>query len=447
MCSFEKCQFRKEKKGQKGVGLPVLFDIKCKMYSVFLRFPLQSFARNLNIYTYSIPLILGVIVALIVANAAPHWYEYWIEEHLFFGKFTFAWFVENIFMVFFFGTAGIEIVHALSPGGALNPIKKAVTPLMATLGGVLGPAGLFLLLNHFFGHPDWSNGWGICTATDIALAWLFAKLVFGKDHPAVSFLLLLAVADDAIGLAIIAIFYPTPGQPIRPIFLLLVLAGMLVAFLFRKLKVKTYWPYILVAGILCWLGLFKTGVSPALSLVFVVPFLPNSKKEFEALEKFGKETTLTKFEHNVGPIVDYGLFFFGFSMAGVRFSVMSALTFIVMISLIVGKMFGISLFTFIFGHGFKFGLPKGMSNLDVIVAGIVGGTGLTVALFVTNAAYTDIAIQGAAKMGALFSVAAGIFAFLIHTIFRPIFAKADAEVVLEEEAYEKLHEGADNKEA
>ncbi len=88
-----------------------------------------------------------------------------------------------------------------------------------------------------------------------------------------------------------------------------------------------------------------------------------------------------------------------------------------------------------------------MSNLDVIVAGIVGGTGLTVALFVTNAAYTDIAIQGAAKMGALFSVAAGIFAFLIHTIFRPIFAKADAEVVLEEEAYEKLHEGADNKEA
>ena len=50
-------------------------------------------------------------------------------------------------------------------------------------------------------------------------------------------------------------------------------------------------------------------------------------------------------------------------------------------------------------------------------------------------------------MGALFSVAAGIFAFLIHTIFRPIFAKADAEVVLEEEAYEKLHEGADNKEA
>ena len=399
------------------------------------------------IRAYSIPLILGVLVALLVANVAPHWYEYWIEEHLFFGKFTFAWFVENVFMVLFFGTAGIEIVHALSPGGALNPIKKAVTPLMATLGGVLGPAGLFLLLNHFFGHPDWSNGWGICTATDIALAWLFAKLVFGKDHPAVSFLLLLAVADDAIGLAIIAIFYPTPGQPIRPLFLLLVLAGMLVSFAFKKLKVKSYWPYILIGGILCWLGLFKTGVSPALSLVFVVPFLPNNKKEFEALEKFGRETTLTKFEHNVSPIVDYGLFFFGFAMAGVRFSVMSALTFIVMISLIVGKMLGISFFTFVFGHGFKFGLPKGMSNLDVIVAGIVGGTGLTVALFVTNAAYTDLAIRGAAKMGALFSASAGIFAFIVHTIFRPIFQRADVEATLEEEAIEKLHEEPIHKDA
>ncbi len=222
---------------------------------------------------------------------------------------------------------------------------------------------------------------------------------------------------------------------------------MLVAFAFKKLKVKSYWPYIVVGGILCWLGLFKTGVSPALSLVFIVPFLPNNKKEFEALEKFGKETTLTKFEHNVSPIVDYGLFFFGFAMAGVRFSVMSALTFIVMISLIVGKMLGISLFTFVFGHGFKFGLPKGMSNLDVIVAGIVGGTGLTVALFVTNAAYTDLAIQGAAKMGALFSASAGVFAFIVHTIFRPIFQRADIEATLEEEAIEKLHEEPIHKDA
>lgn len=389
---------------------------------------------------YSIPLIFGVLVALLVSNVAPEWYEKWIEEYKFFGAFTFAWFIENVFMVFFFGTAGIEIVHALSPGGSLNPIKKAVTPLMATLGGVLGPALLFMLFNHLFGEPIWSHGWGICTATDIALAWLFAKLVFGHDHPAVSFLLLLAVADDAIGLVIIAIFYPTPGKPIRPLFLLLVLVGMLVAFLFRKLKVRAAWPYIVVGGILCWYGLYKTGVSPALSLVFIVPFLPNNKKEFEALKKFGKETTLTKFESKVSPVVDYGLFFFGFAMAGVRFSNINRLTFIVMFSLILGKMLGISLFTFVFGHGFKFGLPKGMSNLDVILAGIIGGCGLTVALFVTQSAYTDIATQGAAKMGALFSVAAGLIAYIIHIIFRPILEKADAKAIQAEDAVNKLQD-------
>ncbi len=403
-----------------------------------------SHISNDIIRAYSLPLIFGVVVALIVANAAPHWYEYWIEEYLIFGKFTFAWFVENVFMVLFFGTAGIEIVHAVSPGGSLNPFKKAITPLVGTLGGVLCPAGLFLVLNHFFGSPEWTNGWGICTATDIALAWLFAKMVFGKDHPAVSFLLLLAVADDAIGLIIIAVFYPTPGQPIQPIYLLFVLAGMLAAFAFKKLKIKSYWPYVLVGGLLAWFGLFKTGVSPALTLVFIVPFLPNNKKEFEALEKFGKETTLTKFEHNVSPIVDYGLFFFGFAMAGVRFSNISALTFIIMFSLILGKALGISLFTFFAAHGFRFGLPKGMSNLDVIQAGIIGGTGLTVALFVASSAYSDLAIQGAAKMGALFSIAAGIGPLIVRNIRRPMFERANEKAYAVEDAVEKLREDNDD---
>lgn len=58
-----------------------------------------------------------------------------------------------------------------------------------------------------------TNGWGIPTATDIALAWLVARIVFGASHPAVNFLLLLAVADDAIGLGIIAIFYPDLSFP------------------------------------------------------------------------------------------------------------------------------------------------------------------------------------------------------------------------------------------
>ena len=383
---------------------------------------------------YSIPLVLGVLLALLCANVIPHQYEWIAEEYQIFGKFSFAWFMENVFMVFFFGTAGVEIVHALSPGGSLNPLKKAVTPLMGTLGGILGPAVLFLVLNKVLGQPAWTNGWGMCTATDIALAWLFAKLVFGKEHPAISFLLLLAVADDAIGLIIIAVFYPTPGKPIQPLWLLLVVAGMLLAFALKKARVRTMLPYVFAAGILSWIGLFKTGVSPALALVFIVPFLPKDNGTEE------KGSTLHNFEHIVTPIVDYGLFFFGFANAGVRMSSMSGLTFLVMASLILGKFFGISFFTFLFGNGFRFGLPKGMSNFDVLIASAIAGVGLTVALFIAQSAYTDAALQGAAKMGALFSVSAGLIVWILKLVFAPFFARKDRDAALMEEALDRLHE-------
>lgn len=137
-------------------------------------------------------------------------------------------------MVFFFAIAAVEIVQSLSPGGDLNPLKKAVNPLMATMGGVLGPVAVYLLLNSIIGSPEYLRGWGIPTATDIALAWLVARFVFGDKHPAVSFLLLLAIADDAIGLVIIAIFYPDPVNPVEPIWLLVTLAGMAISFILRK---------------------------------------------------------------------------------------------------------------------------------------------------------------------------------------------------------------------
>ena len=81
-----------------------------------------------------------------------------------------------------------------------------------------------------------ANGWGIPTATDIALAWLVARVVFGRGHSAVSFLLLLAVADDGIGLGIIAVFYPDPNHPVQTIWLLLVAAGMGVAWGMRSVE-------------------------------------------------------------------------------------------------------------------------------------------------------------------------------------------------------------------
>ena len=365
----------------------------------------------------SIPLLGGVVLALIWANISPESYHHIVHTPFIGEEITFHWLVNDIFMVFFFAIAGVEIVNSLSPGGALNPIKKAVTPLMATAGGVLGPIGLFFILNMIMGDPSFVNGWGICTATDIALAWLIARVVFGKNHPAVKFLLLLAVADDAVGLIIIAVFYPDPNNPVEPMWLLLVVLAMVIAFIFNKKGVQNYWFYVLIAGVLSWYGMHSAHLHPALSLIFIVPFFPRTGvivKGYSAhsLEDAVGVSTLAKFEHQIAPIVDFGLVLFGLTNAGVGFSGITDLTWIIFIALVVGKTLGISLFTYI-ATLMSFKLPDGMHVRDVLVAGIIGGMGLRVALFVANEAFVDLHLQGAAKMGALFTAAAGIIAIIV----------------------------------
>lgn len=365
---------------------------------------------------FSIPLIAGVVVALIWANVDPHSYHEFVHEDLFLGH-NFHFFVNDIFMVFFFAIAGVEIVQSVMPGGDLNPIKKAINPLFATAGGVLGPVAVYLTLNSIFGSPELVKGWGIPTATDIALAWLVARFVFGGAHPAVKFLLLLAIADDAIGLIIIAVFYPDPLHPTEPIWLLLVLAGMAVAFILRKLNVRNYWPYLLTAGILSWTGLHNAHLHPALALVFIVPFLPHPIKETEHLFEADVEehSTLSQFEHEWKVIVDFGLFFFGIANAGVELAGIGVATWLVFIALLVGKTVGIFTLGFI-AQLVGFPLPDGMGKKELFLAGLIAALGLTVALFVAGAAFTDLHIQGAAKMGALFSASVAVLAIVLGKV-------------------------------
>ena len=391
---------------------------------------------------FSIPLIVGVIAGLAVANIDDHFYEKLVDFHVFgqdvqvFGREVTAHFLINeIFMVFFFGVAAKEINESVLPGGALNPIRKAINPLMGTLGGVLGPAGLYFLLTLvFYGGTDnfsaVANGWGIPTATDIALAWLVARLVFGNGHPAVNFLLLLAVADDAIGLGIIAVFYPDPDHPVQPAWLLLTLGGMAAAFGIRRMGVN-FWPvYILVGGGLSWVGLFKSSIEPALALVVIVPFLPGPKTALGLFEEevivepaSGQPTApqyamdhrhnpMDQFEHQLKLFVDMGLFFFAFANAGVAFGTINSVTFIVLMSLIGGKTIGVTLFSWV-AEKFGFPLPTGMGINHLVVAGIITGLGLTVALFVAGKAFSGPPFQDPAKMGAVLSAGAALIAFAV----------------------------------
>ena len=403
----------------------------------------------LTLQEFSIPLIAGVIVSMLLANLTPELYHGLVHtpltdlwgflahgagEH---GHHAEGWkyyltlhFLANdILMALFFGIAAKEITEACLPNGALNPPRKAVNPLMATFGGVAGPIAVFLGLNAAFGQPEWRNGWGIPTATDIALAWLVARILFGKNHSAVSFLLLLAVADDAIGLGIIAIGYPNPLHPTVWSNLMWLLPGMGIALGLRLNKVHSWVPYIAIGGAFCWWGLYSAHLHPALALVFVVPFLPPPKRDdglFESVDYDSDEdkartadahahgrhahSTLENFEHDLKIFVDFGLFFFAFANAGVAMSEVNGLTWILLASLIVGKTLGIVGCSW-FATKIGFPLPAGMTMRHLFVTGLVAALGLTVALFVSAQAFTAPDLQGAAKMGAVFSAGAALLAW------------------------------------
>ncbi len=367
---------------------------------------------------FSAPLIGGVIIAFLWTNISPESYHQFNHAPLI-GSLSFHFVTNDLFMAFFFGIAAVEITQSCLPGGDLSPPSKAINSVLATVGGVIGPVLVYLILNRFLGSDALINGWGIPTATDIALAWLAARLVFGRNHPIIAFLLLLAIADDAVGLVIIALFYPDPLSPVQPLWLILVALGMGVAFLLRKYRCKNYWPYLVLGGGLSWAGLHEAHLHPALALTFIVPFLPHPREETKHLfeEDRADFSTLARFEHEWKIIVDFGLFMFGLTNAGVQVTAICTATWLVLIALLAGKTGGIFSMAYL-GQKLGFPLPDKMKYKELLVAALIAGIGFTVALFVAGEAFADPVIQGAAKMGAMLSILAFPLALILSKILK-----------------------------
>ena len=187
-----------------------------------------------------------------------------------------------------------------------------------------------------------------------------------------------------------------------------------------------HWPlYVFTAGPIAWAGLVKANLHPALALVFIVPFLPGPKHDtglFREEDEVdlgmvdpahgGHHSPLHQFEHHMKLLVDLGLFFFAFANAGVAFAGIGPMTWIIFSSLVVGKTAGITILGLV-AQRLGFPLPDRMGLRELVMAGFVAALGLTVALFVAGAAFTDPTLLGEAKMGALFSGFVGLAAVLI----------------------------------
>jgi NhaA family Na+:H+ antiporter len=356
----------------------------------------------------SLLLILGALIALVWANVSHHSYEE-LTHALHFA-------VNDIGMVFFFALAAKEIFEATLPGGALASPREAAVPLLAAAGGMAVPAGLYALQVSFDGRPDLLPGWAIPCATDIAFSYLAARLIFPPSHPAIPFLLLLAIADDALGLMLLAIFYPS-GPLSLFWFAGLMIPAVGAALWLKRRRTLSFWPYVLIAGGLSWAALFYGGVHPALALVPILPFMPHEKRDLGlfAPRESDLPYTMNQFEHWWKVPVQFILFFFGLVNAGVTVASVGTGTWIVLSSLVAGKPIGIVLMTFI---GVRLGLraPGGLSYLHTAVLGIAAGIGFTVALFFATAAFPrpdQVSLLNEAKMGALLSFMAAPLAIVI----------------------------------
>lgn len=397
---------------------------------------------------YSLLLLIGAGLALVWGNLDPAGYHHFIETALWTGGpvgalepdgtrvLTLHYLINDLAMALFFAVAGKEVweATALKRGALRGP--KAFAPLIATAGGMAGPVTVYLLGALLIGQfAELAHGWAIPTATDIAFSYLVGRVVFGARHPAVTFLLMLAIVDDAAGLVILAIFYPT--GPLAPAWLLVSLgAAVGVWLLANKLprmldrgdparpasKVAERLgaiPYV-IAGAISWYAFQEAGIHPALGLLPIVPTIPHAEIDFGLFAETEDTRTdlLNRIEHALKPVVQVVLFLFGLANAGVEFSAMGPATWLVLAGLVIGKPLGIFLFGWIAAKPMGLGLPRGMRLADLFVLGCVAAIGFTVSLFVAGVAFEYGPVQYAARMGALLSFGAAAIAILAGRLLK-----------------------------
>jgi NhaA family Na+:H+ antiporter len=291
-----------------------------------------------------------------------------------------------------------------------------VLPAVAAIGGMIVPAMIYVA----YVRSDQAvlqRGWAIPCATDIAFSLLAARWIF-RRHPAIPFLLLLAIADDALGLVVLALFYPVRELHVVAAAVLMAIA-LGVSMAFRRRHVRTFWPYVIVGGAISWAALFWGGLHPALALVPIVPFLPHGARDpglFVPAPATARDA-LSEFEHRLKVPVQVVLFLFGLVNAGVQTGAAGAGTWAVLLALVAGKPLGVGVaVATAVAMGLR--LPPHLGWREVVVVGCAAGIGFTVALFFATAAFPAGPLLAQTKLGALLSLSSAAVAIVAAWILR-----------------------------
>ena len=404
-------------------------------------------------------MLLGAIVALIVANTAAHgpFLEFWHSDVVIgvgsaVGSMSLAHVINDIFMAVFFLLVGLEIKYEMTVGELTN-IRQAILPVAAAVGGVLVPVVLYLAFNA--SSPDTIGGWGVPTATDIAFALGILALLGDRVPSGVRvFLSTLAVADDIIAIIVIAIFYGHSPD----VMWLAAAAVVFVVLLFINHKhVYSLIPYLLL-GVVLWFCVYSSGIHATIAGVLLAFAIPSGTRvNLDTFTRWSKSrmaeashhyephlpvigqpdyldqvTRLavvsaqvippaTRLERLLYPWVYFLILpLFALTNADVAFmgssldSIVGSPVFLgVFFGLILGKPIGIVLMSLVIVKAKVSSLPENVNWGHIVGAALLGGVGFTMAIFVANLAFVAEADIVAAKVAILTaSLLAGVVGFL-----------------------------------
>ncbi|MCB0511446.1 MAG: Na+/H+ antiporter NhaA [Bacteroidetes bacterium] len=349
-------------------------------------------------------LIVCTIISLIIANSTfgadyQHFWQTQFQGH------SFEHWINDGLMTIFFLLIGLELEREIYIG-ELSKLKNALLPIFAAIGGMLVPAGIFLLFNY---GTATQAGAGIPMATDIAFALGILSLLGNRVPTSLKvFLTALAVIDDLGAIIIIAIFY-TKTLLWTNLFIALGIFALLLVF--NRMKVRNLIPY-LIGGFAMWYFMLHSGVHATITgvlLAFALPFGNGDEKSTSYI--------LQHFLHK--PVAFIILPIFALANTAIVFSSEITQTLTennslgIALGLIVGKPLGIFLLTFL---AVSFGLCKLPTDLNwksIFGVGLLAGIGFTMSIFITLLAFDNETIINNSKLVILLSsLTAGLLGFI-----------------------------------
>jgi NhaA family Na+:H+ antiporter len=443
-----------------GAPRPVAVDRALERFHNFLRSQVIG----------ALLLLLCAVIAIIWANSpyAENYFHIWETElAITLGETHFAlslheWLNEAL-MLSFFLLVGMEVKEQILVGELSRP-RQAILPVGAALGGMLVPAGIYLLLNQ---GGDGASGWGVPMSTDIAFA-LGILALLGKRVPISLkiFLAALAIADDIGAILVITFFYTGT----------IVTEGLLFAIFFWLIigvlgRLGIYNAYIYFAlSVLVWFGFFVSGIHATIAGVLIAIVIPahpltDPKSVLEAIrrrlhpeelqghdvlrDEYHKETIyhlnnrmseitppLLQLSQSLQPWVTFIVMpLFALANAGVVLtgdlgaSLTSTVSLGVILGLVIGKPLGITLFSWLFVRLGIAHLPDGLTWAHIRGVSMLAGIGFTMSLFVTELAFAGAHAQAdEAKIGILLaSFIAGLMGYMtLRRVFQEMPTKNDA---------------------